>query len=131
LRRVGGIGHNRGMRLEDLRGSNKEPILRLAASHGARNIRIFGSVARGDNSPSSDADFFVDLDPDTTLMDLGGLLTDLQDILHAPVDVATERMLPQAFASGLGGKLFPCEEATEKGLRTGAPLGWWKSRFGL
>jgi predicted nucleotidyltransferase len=90
---MGGIGHNRGMKLEELRAANKEQILSLATSYGARNIRIFGSVARGDSSPSSDIDFLVDLDPDRTLMDLGGLLTGLQDILHAPVDVATERML--------------------------------------
>jgi predicted nucleotidyltransferase len=80
------------MRLEELRGPNREPILRLAASYGARNIRIFGSVAR-DSSPASDVDFLVDLDPDRTLMDLGGLLTGIQEILHSPVDVATERML--------------------------------------
>src|SRR5580698_2375804 len=90
---MGGIGHNRGMKLEELRGSNKEQILSLAASYGAHNIRIFGSVARGESSPSSDVDFLVDLDPDRTLMDLGGLLTGLQDILHVPVDIATERML--------------------------------------
>jgi predicted nucleotidyltransferase len=74
---MGEIGHNRGMRLEELRQSNKEQILRLAASYGARNIRIFGSVARGDSSPLSDIDFLVDLDPDRTLMHLGGLLTGL------------------------------------------------------
>jgi predicted nucleotidyltransferase len=90
---MGEIGHNRGMKLEELRHSNKEQILRLAASYGARNIRIFGSVARGDSSPASDIDFLVDLDPDRTLMDLGGLLTGLQDILNTQVDVATERML--------------------------------------
>ena len=81
------------MTLEELRRSEKDQILRLAASYGVHNIRIFGSVARGDSSPSSDIDFLVDLDPDRRLMDLGGLLTDLQEILHAPVDVATERML--------------------------------------
>src|SRR5271166_3780731 len=90
---MGGIGHNRGMNLEELRRANKEQILRLAASYGARNIRIFGSVARGDSSPASDIDFLVDLDPDRTLMDLGGLLTGLQDILNTQVDVATGRML--------------------------------------
>jgi uncharacterized protein len=81
------------MRLEDLRSSNKEQIIRLAATYGVHNIRVFGSVARGDSSPASDIDFLVDLDPDRILMDLGGLLTDLQEILHAPVDVTTERML--------------------------------------
>jgi hypothetical protein len=81
------------MKLEELCGSNRDQILRLAASYGAHNVRIFGSVARGDNSPSSDIDFLVELDPDRTLMDLGGLLSSLEDILHTPVDVATERML--------------------------------------
>ena len=61
--------------------------------HGARNIRVFGSLARGDNCPSSDIDFLVDLDPDRTLMDLGGLLMDLQELLDSTVDVSTERML--------------------------------------
>ena len=81
------------MVIKELRRSNKEQILHLATSFGVRNVRIFGSVARGDSSPSSDIDFLVDLDPDRTLMDLGGLLTDLQEILDMPVDVATERML--------------------------------------
>ena len=81
------------MTIEELRRSNKEQILHLAANYGVRNVRIFGSVARGDSSASSDIDFLVDLDPDRTLMDLGGLLTGLQEILHVPVDIATERML--------------------------------------
>ena len=112
---MGGIGHNRGMKLEELRGSNKEQILRLAASYGARNIRIFGSVARGDSSPSSDIDFLVDLDPDRTLMDLGGLLTGLQDILHAPVDVATERMLRPGIRDRVLREAVPLFEMTERG----------------
>ena len=81
------------MTIEELRGPRKEQILRLADSYGARNVRVFGSVARGDNSPASDIDFLVDLHPDRTLMDLGGLLMDLQDLLRAPVDVTTDRML--------------------------------------
>jgi uncharacterized protein len=81
------------MTIEELRRSNKEQILHLAASYGVHNVRIFGSLARGESSPSSDIDFLVDLDPDRTLMDLGGLLTGLQEILHVPVDIATERML--------------------------------------
>jgi predicted nucleotidyltransferase len=56
-------------------------------------VRVFGSAARGDASFSSDIDFLVDLDPDRTLMDLGGLLTDLEELLHVRVDVATEPML--------------------------------------
>jgi len=81
------------MQLQELRHTRKEQILRLAAAYGARNVRVFGSVARGDSSPSSDLDLLVDLEPDRSLMDLGGLLMDLQELLHVPVDVATERML--------------------------------------
>ena len=55
---------------------------RLAATYGARNIRIFGSVARGHSSPSSNVDFLVEIDPDRTLVDLGGLLTGLHDTLQ-------------------------------------------------
>jgi predicted nucleotidyltransferase len=81
------------MTLEELRRSSRPQILRLAAGYGARNVRVFGSTARGDNSAASDVDLLVDLDPDRTLMDLGGLLIELQEMLHVPVDVATERML--------------------------------------
>ena len=54
---------------------------------------MFESCARGDSSPSSDFDFLVDLEPGRTLMDLGGLLMDLQELLQTRVDVATLRML--------------------------------------
>jgi len=84
---------HRDMTLEELRRTKRDQILQVAASHGARNVRVFGSAARGDNSPASDIDFLVDLDPDRSLMDLGGLLMDLQELLQSPVDVATERML--------------------------------------
>jgi uncharacterized protein len=90
------------MTLEELRGSKREQILQLARSHGARNVRVFGSLARGEQGASSDVDFLVDLDPDRTLMDLGGLLMDLQEILHLRVDVTTEDMLrPKVRAQAL------------------------------
>ena len=81
------------MTLEDLRRTRRDQILRIAASHGARNVRVFGSAARGDASPTSDIDLLVDLDADRTLMDLGGLLVELQELLQARVDVATVAML--------------------------------------
>jgi predicted nucleotidyltransferase len=68
----------------------REEILRIAALRGARNLRIFGSVARGTASPQSDIDFLVDMDSGRSLFDLGGLLSDLQDLLGRPVDVVTE-----------------------------------------
>jgi uncharacterized protein len=68
-------------------------ILRIAAQRGAHNIRIFGSVARGDSDATSDIDFLVDLEPERSLFDLSGLLIDLEAILQTEVDVVTERGL--------------------------------------
>jgi predicted nucleotidyltransferase len=68
-------------------------ILRVAAHRGARTIRVFGSVARGDADAQSDVDFLVDLEPGRSLFDLGGLLMDLQNLLGCRVDVVTENGL--------------------------------------
>jgi predicted nucleotidyltransferase len=69
--------------------AKREEIVRLAERHGARNVRLIGSVARGEAGLESDVDFLVDLDPGRTLLDLGGLLMDLRDLLGREVDVAT------------------------------------------
>ena len=81
------------MTLEELRLTRRDQILQVAARNAVRNVRVFGSTARGETSIESDIDFLVDLDPGRTLMDLGGLLMDLQELLEARVDVATEGML--------------------------------------
>lgn len=70
--------------------SRRDEILGVAAAHGARNLRIFGSVARGEADESSDVDFLVELEPGRTLLDLGGLLMDLRELLSRDVDVVTE-----------------------------------------
>jgi len=75
--------------INELRGARRAQILQLADRFGARNVRVFGSVARGDAGDASDLDLLVDLDPDRTLMDLGGLLMELQALLGQSVDVAT------------------------------------------
>jgi len=72
---------------------HRAEILRIAAQHGAHNVRVFGSVARGDAKPNSDIDILVDLEPQRSLLDLSGLLLDLQDLLGCKVDVTTERSL--------------------------------------
>jgi predicted nucleotidyltransferase len=72
---------------------NRQQILDLAARHGARNVRIFGSMARGDAGIDSDADFLVELEEGHDLFDLGELLMDLQDLLSCKVDIVTERAL--------------------------------------
>lgn len=81
------------MNLEVLRSTKRDEILRAAAKRGARNIRVFGSVARGENDARSDIDFLVDLEPGRSLFDLSGLLLDLQAMLQTDVDVVTERGL--------------------------------------
>lgn len=77
----------------DLLKTKREDILHLATVRGARNIRIFGSVARGEDDKTSDIDFLVDMEPGKSLLDLGGLLMDLQELLGCPVDIVTERGL--------------------------------------
>ncbi|MBM3935014.1 MAG: nucleotidyltransferase family protein [SAR202 cluster bacterium] len=71
----------------------REEILRIAAKHGAYNVRIFGSVARGDAGPDSDVDFLIDYGPNTSPWFPGGLIADLQDLLGRNVDVVTEKGL--------------------------------------
>ena len=68
----------------------REEIIDVARARGASRVRVFGSVARGDDDGDSDVDFLVDLDPGRNLMDLGGLLMDLRDLLGREVDVVTE-----------------------------------------
>jgi hypothetical protein len=71
----------------------REEILRLAALHGARNVRIFGSVARGEAGPDSDVDVLVEFEKGRSLFDHAGLLLDLEAILGCKVDVVSERGL--------------------------------------
>ncbi|MDM7456725.1 MAG: nucleotidyltransferase family protein [Tepidimonas sp.] len=67
--------------------AKREDILRLARQWGARDVQVFGSVARGDAGPQSDVDFLVHFEPERSLLDHGGLLMDLQDLLGCQVDV--------------------------------------------
>jgi len=70
--------------------SRRNEILAAARRHGASNIRLFGSVARGDTTASSDVDLVVRFEPGRSLLDQGGLLMDLQDLLGVRVDVIDE-----------------------------------------
>ena len=72
---------------------HREQILSLAARHGLENVRVFGSMARGDANESSDVDLLVNLPKGTSGLALGGLLMDVQDLLHRRVDVVTEASL--------------------------------------
>jgi predicted nucleotidyltransferase len=78
--------------LEELR-ARRDEIDAIARRHGARGVRVFGSVVRGEADPHSDIDLLVDLEPGRSIMDLGGLLMDLREHLQCKVDVMTPAML--------------------------------------
>jgi len=81
------------MTVKQLVSVKRKDILRVAADHGASNVRVFGSVARGDDDATSDIDFLVDMEAGRTLLDRAALLVALEDLLGRRVDVATERSL--------------------------------------
>jgi len=81
------------MTLEELRSSHRDQIVGLAQRRGAHNIRVFGSVARGDQRLDSDVDFLVDFEPGRSLLDLTGLCLDLEGALGCKVDVISSRGL--------------------------------------
>jgi predicted nucleotidyltransferase len=81
------------MGIEELLKDRREDILLIAAQHGAHNVRVFGSVARGEARPDSDVDLLVEMEAGRSLLDLGGLLMDLQTLLGREVDVVTDKGL--------------------------------------
>jgi uncharacterized protein len=81
-----------GRRLALIRGL-RDRLQATAGRHGIRNLRVFGSVARGEETPESDVDFLVDLDPERTLLDVIGFQQEAEDILGTGVDVAVPRMM--------------------------------------
>jgi len=79
--------------LETLRAQRREEILRLAERRGAHNVRVFGSVARGEASEGRDLDLLVAWEPGRSLLDHAGLVQDLQELLGIKVHVGTEKSL--------------------------------------
>jgi len=78
---------------EELLQSKHEDILRIAARYGAYNVRIFGSVARGEADSESDIDLLVNMETGRSLLDLCGFMIDLEELLGKKVDVVTEKGL--------------------------------------
>jgi hypothetical protein len=78
------------MGLDAVVKAKRSEILRLAAQHGARNVRVFGSLARGQADPDSDLDLLVEMDEGRSLLDLVGLWQDLEELLGSKVDVISE-----------------------------------------
>ncbi len=87
--------------------SKKQEILRIAATHGARNLRLFGSVVRGEDHPDSDLDLLVEMEAGRSLLDLVGLGQDLEDLLHRKVDVMTDTSLHPALRARIFAEARP------------------------
>ena len=88
------LTHNRNMlSLNSLRAERRDEILRLADKRGAHDVRVFGSVARGEATENSDLDLLVAWEPGRSLMDHAGLVEDLQELLGMKVHVGTEKSL--------------------------------------
>ena len=83
------------MSIRQLLQTKRKKILQIAARHGARKVRVFGSVARGTARRGSDIDFLVDMEEGRSLLDHAALILDLERLLKRPVDVASERGLRQ------------------------------------
>ena len=81
------------MKIDELLKSKRQEILAIAARHGAYNLRVFGSVARGEAGPESDLDILVEMQPGKSLLDHVALMQDLEDLLQRKVDVVSERAL--------------------------------------
>jgi uncharacterized protein len=78
------------MKTEELLKIRRQEILEIAHKHGAYNLRVFGSVARGEANDQSDLDFLVEVGPAHSAWFPAGLVADLEDLLGVPVDVVTE-----------------------------------------
>jgi uncharacterized protein len=76
--------------IDELLGTNRTAVLEIANRHGARNVRIFGSTARGEATAASDIDVLVTMEKGRSLLDLCALGNDLEDLLQRKVDVVTE-----------------------------------------
>jgi len=79
--------------INDLVSKNREEILTIAHKYGARNVRLFGSAARGRTSIRSDVDLLVEMEPGSSLIDIVAIKQDLEDLLGCKVDVVTENAL--------------------------------------
>lgn len=78
------------MNLSQIIQQKRRQVLKIAHGHGARNVRLFGSVARGETTKTSDLDLLIEMPPEGTLLDIIAIKQDLEELLGCKVDVVTE-----------------------------------------
>ena len=84
----------------------REEILRLSESYGARNVRVFGSVVRGEATAQSDIDILVTMDRDRSLLDRIALMRKLEELLGRKVDVVNENAISDEFRELIGSEVL-------------------------
>jgi uncharacterized protein len=95
------------MGIDELLGGQRQAVLELAARHGARHVRVFGSIARGEATTTSDVDFLVNMDPGRSFLDLCALGDDLEDLLGRKVDLVTEPAISPFLRDRILGEAVP------------------------
>jgi len=104
------LSHNKDMvTLDTLRAEQRDEILRLAEWRGARSLRVFGSVARGEAKEGSDLDLLLEWEPGRSLLDHAGLVQDLQELLGMKVHVGLKNPCTGMCATGSFARLRLCE----------------------
>jgi hypothetical protein len=84
---------NPAMRPSEALAAHRDRVLAIAAAHGAKNVRVFGSALRGEDRPDSDLDLLVDIPPGTSLLKIVGIELAIEDALGVAVDLCTDREL--------------------------------------
>ncbi|NYT02780.1 MAG: nucleotidyltransferase family protein [Methanosarcinales archaeon] len=79
--------HQTGSEIIKRLKEKRNKILAIAAAHGARSVKVFGSAARGEARPDSDLDLLVEMEPGRSLLDIGRMVMDLQDLMGCKVDI--------------------------------------------
>lgn len=95
------------MQLDELRSKYREPILAIASKYHAGNVRVFGSVARGQKNPHHDIDILVSFLPGASLLDEAGLNRELNQLLHEPVDVIGDDTIREEFKPFIMNEAIP------------------------
>jgi predicted nucleotidyltransferase len=95
------------MGIDRILREKREDILRIAAKHGARNVRVFGSVARGEADEISDLDLLVEMEPGRSLLDHAALWVELREVLGVEVDVVSERGIKPRIRDRILGEAVP------------------------